>query len=107
MKHYKSNIKAADLKCEQQVIQEAFRLNQIGKAIALIIDDAHLLELAHLRKLRLLFEEMPGNYAIILLAQTEILGKLALSVNADLHSRISYSAIINKLTPEDIEILSS
>ena len=92
-----------DLKCEQQVIQEAFRLNQIGKAIALMIDDAHLLELGHLRKLRLLFEEMPGNYASILLAHTEILGKLALTVNADLHSRISYSAIIDKLTPEDIE----
>ena len=94
-----------DLKCEKQVIQEAFRLNQIGKAIAVMIDDAHLLELSHLRKLRLLFEEMPGNYAIILFAQTEILGKLALSPNADLHSRISYSAIMQKLTPEDIETL--
>jgi len=57
-----------DLKCEKQVIQEAFRLNKVGKAIALMIDEAHLLHLQHLRKLRLLFEEMPSNYAIILLA---------------------------------------
>jgi len=89
-----------DLKCEKQVIQEVHRLNHIGKAVTLIIDDAHLLELKHLRKLRLLFEEMSQNYAIILLAQTELMPKLALSVNTDLRSRISYSSLLRKLNPE-------
>ena len=92
-----------DLKCEKQVIEQAYKLHQAGKAIALTIDDAHLLAPQHLRKLRLLLEESPGNYAIVLFAQTELLAQLALYVNEDLHSRITYSAILNKLTSEDIE----
>ena len=96
---YKGN----DLKCEKQVIEQAHSLHRNGKAIALTIDDAHLMPPRHLRKLRLLLEETPGNYAIILFAQTELLAGLALYVNEDLHSRITYSAILNKLTAEDIE----
>ena len=95
--------KGGDLKCEKQVIEQAHELHRCGKAIALSIDDAHLLAPQHLRKLRLLLEESPGNYAIILFAQTELLAQLALYVNEDLRSRISYSAILNKLTTEDIE----
>lgn len=92
-----------DLKCEKQVIEQAHELHRSGKAIALTIDDAHLLAPQHLRKLRLLLEESPGNYAIILFAQIELLAQLALCVNEDLRSRITYSAILNKLTGEDIE----
>lgn len=92
-----------DLKCEKQVIEQAHELHRLGKAIALTIDDAHLLATQHLRKLRLLLEESPGNYAIILFAQSELLAQLALYVNEDLRSRITYSVILNKLTPEDIE----
>lgn len=92
-----------DLKCEKQVIEQAYQLHRSGKAIALTIDDAHLLAPQHLRKLRLLLEESPGNYAIILFAQTELLAALALCVNEDLRSRITYSALLNKLAAEDIE----
>jgi MSHA biogenesis protein MshM len=92
-----------DLKCERQVIEQAHALHRQGKAIALTIDDAHLLPPQHLRKLRLLLEDTPGNYAIILFAQTELLARLALAVNEDLRSRISYSALLRPLTPDDIE----
>ena len=92
-----------DLKCEKQVIEQAYELHRSGKAIALTIDDAHLLAPQHLRKLRLLLEESPGNYAIILFAQSEQLAQLALCVHEDLRSRVTYSAILNKLTAEDIE----
>jgi len=92
-----------DLKCEKQVIDAAHALHRKGKAIALTIDDAHLMPPQHLRKLRLLLEDTPGNYGIVLFAQTELLAKLALSVNEDLRSRISYSALLTPLTPEDIE----
>ena len=67
------------------------------------IDDAHLMPPPHLRKLRLLIEETPGNYAVILFAQTELLARLALAVNEDLRSRVSYSALLRPLAPEDIE----
>jgi len=92
-----------DLKCEKQVIEQAHALHRQGKAIALTIDDAHLMPPQHLRKLRLLLEDTPGNYAVILFAQTELLAKLALAVNEDLRSRVSYSALLHPLTPEDIE----
>ncbi len=91
-----------DIKCEKQVIHQAHELHRQGKAIALTIDDAHLMPAQHLRKLRLLLEDTPGNYAIILFAQTELLKTLALSVNEDLRSRVSYSALLRALTPEDI-----
>ena len=94
--------KGGDLKCEKQVIEQAHTLHRQGKAIALTIDDAHLMPTQHLRKLRLLLEDTPGNYAIILFAQTELLQTLALAVNEDLRSRISYSAILRPLIPEDI-----
>jgi type II secretory pathway predicted ATPase ExeA len=92
-----------DLKCEKQVIEQAHALHRQGKAIALTIDDAHLMPPQHLRKLRLLLEDTPGNYGIVLFAQTELLAGLALAVNEDLRSRISYSALLRPLTPEDIE----
>lgn len=92
-----------DLKCEKQVIEQAHALHRQGKAIALTIDDAHLMPTHHLRKLRLLLEDTPGNYAIILFAQTELLAKLALAVNEDLRSRVSYSALLYPLLPENIE----
>jgi type II secretory pathway predicted ATPase ExeA len=92
-----------DLKCEKQVIEQAHALHRQGKAIALTIDDAHLMPPVHLRKLRLLLEDTPGNYGIILFAQTELLARLALAVNEDLQSRVSFSALLQALTPEDIE----
>jgi MSHA biogenesis protein MshM len=92
-----------DLKCERQVIEQAHALHRQGKAIALTIDDAHLMPPPHLRKLRLLLEDTPGNYAVILFAQTELLARLALAVNEDLRSRVSYSAFLRPLAPEDIE----
>lgn len=92
-----------DLKCEKQVIEQAHALHRQGKAIALTIDDAHLMPPHHMRKLRLLLEDTPGNYAIILFAQTELLAKLALAVNEDLRSRVSYSALLQPLLPEHIE----
>ena len=92
-----------DLKCERQVIEQAHALHRQGKAIALTIDDAHLMPPPHLRKLRLLLEDTPGNYAVILFAQTELLARLALAVNEDLRSRVSYSALLRPLAPEDIE----
>ena len=94
--------KGGDIKCEKQVIEQAHSLHRQGKAIALTIDDAHLMPAQHLRKLRLLLEDTPGNYAIILFAQTELLQNLALAINEDLRSRVTYSALLRPLTPEDI-----
>jgi MSHA biogenesis protein MshM len=91
------------IKCEKRLIEEAFRLNRQGKMIAPIIDDAHLLQLQCLRKLRLLFEEFPKNNNLILIGQSDLLAAISLSVNEDIRSRVTYSVLLESLAPEDME----
>jgi type II secretory pathway predicted ATPase ExeA len=91
-----------DVRCEKRLIEEAHRLNLAGKMLAPIIDDAHLIDVYDLRKLRLLFEDFPKNHNLILVAQPELLTSLALTPNDDLRSRVTYSAFMPKLAPDDI-----
>ncbi len=90
-------------KCEKRLINEAYNLNNQGKNIIVIIDDAHLMEMNTLRKLRLLFEDFPKNHNVILVGQIELLHKMALKVNEDIKSRVTYSTILKKLNPDDME----
>ena len=87
-------------KCEKRLIEESFNLNRHGKMIAPIIDDAHLMNIDCLRKLRLLFEDFPKNHNLILIGQPILMSHLNLSVNADIKSRLTYSVIIPKLGPD-------
>lgn len=89
-------------KCEKRLIEEAFTLFRNGKSIILIIDDAHLMEIETLRKLRLLFEDFPKNHNIILVGQPHLLNNIALKVNDDIKSRVTFSTIIQKLNPDDM-----
>jgi type II secretory pathway predicted ATPase ExeA len=91
-----------DHRCEKRLIEEAHRINHAGKMLAPIIDDAHLIDIRDLRRLRLLFEDFPKNHNLILVAQPELLTKLALSPNDDLQSRVTYSVLIPKLAPDDL-----
>lgn len=91
-----------DHKCEKRLIEEAHRLHQKGQALAVLIDDAHLMDLHCLRKLRLLTGEFPKNHNLVLFAQTELLAKLALGVNEDLRGRVTYSTLLPRLSPSDI-----
>jgi type II secretory pathway predicted ATPase ExeA len=90
-------------KCEKRLIEQAFSLNNQGKTLIVIIDDAHLMEMTTLRKLRLLFEDFPKNHNIILIGQTQLLYSMTLRVNEDIKNRVTYSTILKKLTPEAIE----
>jgi MSHA biogenesis protein MshM len=89
-------------RCEARLIQEAQRLNHAGKMLAPIIDDAHLMEIDSLRRLRLLFEDFPKNHNLVLVAQPQLLSKIALAVNDDIKSRITYSVLLAKLAPDDM-----
>lgn len=89
-----------DFKCERRLIEEAFRLNQLGKMLAPIIDDAHLMHIHCLRKLRLLLEDFPKNHNLILIGQPSLLTHLSLSVNQDIKSRITYSVVFTRLNPD-------
>lgn len=89
--------------CEKRLIEEAYNLNSVGKALIVIIDDAHLMEIQTLRKLRLLFEEFPKNHNIILAGQPQLLHNMALKVNEDIKSRVTYSTVLKKMNPDDME----
>lgn len=92
-----------DFKCEKRLIEEAFHLNHLGKMIVPIIDDAHLMEIGCLRKLRLLFEDFPKNHNLILIGQPNLLSQINLAVNQDIKSRITYSVILQKLNSDDLQ----
>ncbi|MFT3831056.1 MAG: AAA family ATPase [Opitutaceae bacterium] len=92
-----------DFKVERQLIDQAFNLHRTGKLLAVLIDDAHLMPMECLRRLRLLFEEFPRTHNVVLFSQAEMLRTLRLTVNQDLHSRLTYSATLRKLAPDAVE----
>jgi MSHA biogenesis protein MshM len=92
----------SSFKCEKRLIKEAFNRNKHGRSIIVIIDDAHLMDMHTLRKLRLMFEDFPKNHNVILVGQTGLLHNLALKVNDDITSRVTYSVILKKLNPDDM-----
>ena len=87
-------------KCERRLIEQAFSLNHAGKSLTTILDDAHLMDLANLRKLRLLFEDFSKNHNLVLIGQPSLLAALDLGVNQDLKSRVTYSVITKRLGPD-------
>jgi MSHA biogenesis protein MshM len=91
-----------DVRCERRLIEEARRLNAAGKMLAPVIDDAHLMDMAALRKIRLLFEDFPKNHCLVLIAQPELLSRLSLTVNEDIKSQVTYSVLLQKLAPDTL-----
>jgi MSHA biogenesis protein MshM len=89
-------------KCERRLIEQAFSLNRAGKSLTTILDDAHLMHMDNLRKLRLLFEEFPKNHNLVLIGQPILLANLDLGVNEDIKSRITYSVIVKRLNADDM-----
>jgi len=92
-----------DSKAEIKLVDQAFKLHRAGKMIVPIIDDAHLMPGEALRRLRLLFEDFPRNHNLVLLGQPHLMQTLALIINEEIRSRITYSVVLPPLAPEDIE----
>ena len=90
-------------KNEKLLIEAAFKINVKGRLLVPVIDDAHLMEIECLRRLRLLFEDFPKNHNLVLIAQIPLMHNLKLSVNEDIRSRITYSVNLNRLNPDDIK----
>jgi len=92
-----------DVRCEKRLIEEAHRINHAGKMLAPVIDDAHLIDVHDLRRLRLLFEDFPKNHNLVLVAQPGLLTSLGLTPNQDIQSRVTYSVLVPRLAPDDME----
>jgi MSHA biogenesis protein MshM len=94
---FKIEFESSAFKCERKLIEQAFSLNRSGKMLLTVIDDAHLMDMENLRKLRLLLEDFPKNHNLILVGQVELLSNLDLAVNQDIKSRVTYSVITKRL----------
>lgn len=94
---FRIEFESSAFQCERKLIAEAFSLNRNGKMLVTIIDDAHLMEMENLRKLRLLLEDFPKNHNLILIGQVELLSNLDLAVNQDIKSRVTYSVVTKRL----------
>lgn len=92
-----------DKTIEKELIHAAFAQVKARKTLYILIDEAHLLEIGVLRKLRLLFERFPKNHNLVLFGQPELLHTLSLSANQDIKSRITYSATIKPLNDDDMQ----
>lgn len=90
-------------KCEKRLIEQAYNLFRQGKTLIIIIDDAHLMEMDTLRRLRLLCEDFPKNHNLILIGQVQLLHHISMRVNDDIKSRVTYSTVLKKLAPEDMQ----
>jgi MSHA biogenesis protein MshM len=87
---------------EKRLIDAAWKLNREGKMIVPIIDDAHLMELNCLRKIRLLPEDFPKNHNLVLIAQPGLMRELRMMANEDIRNRITYSVTVKPLGPDAI-----
>ena len=97
---FRIEFESCAFKCERRLIEQAFALNRAGKSLTTILDDAHLMDLANLRKLRLLFEDFPKNHNLVLIGRPNLLAALDLGVNQDIKSRVTYSVITKRLNPD-------
>ncbi len=98
---FKINVSEKHL--EKELIQNAFNQIRERKTLYILIDEAHLLDMQVLRKLRLLFEQFPKKHNLILFGQRDLLHYLSMNVNQDIKSRITYSAHITPLNNDDLE----
>ena len=87
---------------EKELIKAAFNHIKERKTLYILVDEAHLLDMPVLRKLRLLFEQFPKMHNLILFGQRDLFHYLALNVNQDIKSRITYSATINPMINDDL-----
>jgi len=89
---------------EKELIKAAFEHIQQRKTLYILIDEAHLIDMQVLRKLRLLFEQFPKKHNLALFGQRDLLHYLSLNVHQDIKSRITYSATIKPLNNDDLEL---
>jgi MSHA biogenesis protein MshM len=87
---------------ETELIKAAFEHIRQRKTLYLLIDEAHLLHMEVLRKLRLLFERFPKKHNVVLFGQPDLLHYLSLTINQDIKSRITFSQHIKPLNDDDL-----
>jgi len=81
----------------------AYRHVRDNKTLYIIIDEADLLEMTVLRKLRLLFDQFPRKNNLVLFGQPGLMVYLSMKINEDVKSRITYSEQLLPLSDAGLE----
>jgi len=97
------HLEVAPRQLELELIKTACGCIEQRKTLYTLIDEAHLMDMAVLRKLRLLFERFPPKHNLVLFGQPDLLYALSMKMNEDLKSRITYSKTLVPLNDDDIE----
>lgn len=97
-------LETTDKHIEKDLIQQALTCVRERKTLYILIDEAHLLDLSTLRRLRLLFDRFPKNHNLILFGQTDLMHSLSMLTNKDIKSRITYSATLQPLSDDDLQL---
>jgi len=95
-------LSAAQNEMEKELVLAAYRHVQSQKTLYIVIDEAHLLDVGILRKLRLLFDRFPKKHNLVLLGHPELMFRLSMMCNEDIKSRISYSKQVLPLHDADL-----
>ncbi len=88
---------------EKSLIQTAYDYVRERKTLYTLIDEAHLLDVQVLRKLRLLFDRFPKKHNLVLFGQRDLLYRLSMNINQDIKSRITYSQQLLPLNDEQLK----
>ena len=97
-------VEATEKQLEKVLIQTAFNHVRARKTLYTLIDEAHLLDMAVLRKLRLLFERFPKKHNLVLFGQRDLLYYLSMAINEDIKRRITYSETLHGLNDQGMEV---
>jgi len=81
------------------LIHEHSRNNKI---LITIIDEAHLLDLDSLRRLRLMFDRFPRRHNLILFGQNDLMLRLSYKNYEDIKSRITYSKELKRISDDQL-----
>lgn len=95
--------KGKDPAIERSILTEVRTLNQRGKSLVFIIDDAHLLPQDLLKRIRLLLEDFPRNHSLVLIGQLELMARIRMRENEEILSRVTNSAEFKPLSPADVQ----
>ena len=95
-------LEAPDKKLEQSIITMVHDHTRKNKSLITIIDEAHLLDLESLRRLRLLFDRFPRRHNLILMGQNDLMIRLSYKNNEDIKSRITFSKELQRLSDDDL-----
>ena len=73
---------------EKNLITAAETAARKKQTLFVLIDEAHLLDIHNLRRLRLLFDRFPKQHNLVLFGQPDLMARLRLLVNRDIRDRI-------------------